>query len=166
MNIVEEFKKIRDIPYRIPLALGEQDDCCSGKSEKLLKVFQDNGYQARYRVCSFRWSDIRLPEDIAKVPHEDDCTHTYLEVLIGDTWKIVDPTWDKGLQKILPVNEWDGKSNTQIAVPVQEIFSAERSRELEEYYESRGGMAEDLRKNGAFYKVFNEWLDRVRTQTL
>jgi len=55
--------------------------------------------------------------------------HTYLEIKINGKWKILDATWDKGLRKILPVNNWDGKSGTEIAVKPTKIFSAKKSSE-------------------------------------
>jgi len=109
MDLISTFKSIRDIPYKIPLKWGEEDNCCSGKHEKLLNLLKKMGYGARYRVCVFLWSGLNLPPKLEKIPHEDDCTHSYLEIKIGDEWKVLDATWDIGLKGIFHVNEWDGK---------------------------------------------------------
>jgi len=66
--IVKKFKEIRDIPYRIPLSLDEPDNCCSGKSERLFKIFTNAGYQARFRICTCLWSDLSLPAEVKEVP--------------------------------------------------------------------------------------------------
>lgn len=165
MNIIEEFKKVRDIPYRIPLSLEEPDDCCSGKSDRLFKIFKSAGYDVRYRVCTFRWSDMTLPAGVQEIPHEDECTHSYLEIKIGDAWIIVDATWDKGLESAFDISGWDGRSSTKVAVPVREYFTPEKSAEYMEESLSPEAIAEDIKKNGQFYKVFNEWLEEVRRKS-
>jgi len=53
MDLISTFESIRDIPYRIPLKWGEEDNCCSGKHEKLFNLLKKNGYEVRYRVCVF-----------------------------------------------------------------------------------------------------------------
>lgn len=162
MNIVEEFKKARDIPYRIPLAPEEPDNCCSGKSERLFKIFKSVGYDVRYRVCTFHWSDMNLPVEIQKIPHEDECTHNYLEVKIENEWITVDATWDQGLKNVFDVNEWNGKSNTKIAVPVKECFTSEKSAEYMRESVSSKVVMEDIKKNGQFYEALNGWLKETR----
>jgi len=164
MDIVSEFKQVRDIPYRIPLTPGERDDCCSGKAERLLYVFTQAGYAARYRVCTFRWSDLDMPSELLQVPHEDDCTHVYLEVeIVPGEWKVVDATWDKGVNAILPVNEWDGTSNTMVAVPVRECFSLEQSLAYMRQSATSEALLVDLAQNGQFYQAFNNWLEEQRS---
>lgn len=166
MNIIEEFKKIRDIPYRIPLAPEESDDCCSGKSDRLFKILKSSGYDVRYRVCTFRWSDMKLPAKVQEIPHEDECTHSYLEVKIGDEWIVVDATWDNGLKGVFNINEWDGKSSTKVAVPVIKCFTPGKSAEYMKESTSPEAIAEDLEKNSQFYKMLNGWLEEIRRKSL
>lgn len=165
MNIVEEFKKIRDIPYRIPLSPGESDDCCSGKSVRLFNLLRDASYNVRYRVCSFRWSDMKLPTKVQDIPHEGESTHSYLEVKIRNEWIAVDATWDKGLKDVFEINEWDGKSNTKVAVPVRECFTLDKSAEYMKESNSSEAILDDLRKNGRFYGAFNNWLAEIRIKS-
>lgn len=162
MSIVDIFNKVRDIPYRIPLTSIEEDHCCSGKAKQLKQVLEQAGYQTRYCVCEFRWSDIPLPDEVSKISHEDLMTHVYLEVKINSNWIIVDPTWDSGIKSILPVNEWDGKSNTRVAVPVLETYGSGKSLEIVES-EDKETIEADFAKNGEFYKAFNSWLEEVRS---
>jgi len=82
-------------------------------------------------------------------------------VLIDGEWVTVDAAWDIGLKNIFHVNEWDGKSDTEIAVKVLEIFSPEKSAEIMDG-ENNDDLLSDLKINGGFYKVFNEWLDKNR----
>ena len=166
MNIIEEFKKVRDIPYRIPLSPQEPDNFCSGKSERLFKIFEEVGYEVRYIVCTFHWSDMRLPAKVQEIAHEDKCTHSYLEVKIGDEWIKVDATWDKELKSVFNVNDWNGKSHTKVAVPVKECFSSEESAEIMQKGTTEEATKEDRQKNGEFYKAFNDWLAEIRIKSL
>lgn len=158
---IEKFEQIRDIPYRIPLSANEKNDCCSGKHVLLSKELTNLGYNCRYKVCTFKRSSLNLPRELLNLPHEVESTHVFLEVKIDSIWKIVDATWDRPLSKILPVNTWDGISDTQIAVPVIETFSIERSHEI--MTADINSTEEDLRNNGIFYKGFNEYLESVRS---
>ena len=162
MNIIKEFKKVRDISFRIPLSLEEPDECCSGKADILFKIFKKGGYDVRYRLCTFRWSDLNLPKEIKNIPHDDESSHTYLEIRIDREWKIIDATWDRKLKGIFNINEWDGKSDTEIAVPVIECLSPEKSLRYIKHISTPEVIITDLKVNGEFYKAFNEWLEMKR----
>lgn len=163
-NLVEAFREIRDIPYRIPLSAHETDDCCSGKANRLMRVCKEAGIEVRYRVCSFQWSDLGLPDALQQIPHENDCTHVYLEMLIEDHWVVVDPTWDCALEGLLPVSTWNGETDTVIGVPVRDVFSLEESLRIMNESNVDKVIEDDLKKNGAFYKAFNEWLELYRNR--
>jgi hypothetical protein len=161
MELISVFNSIRDIPYRIPLKWEEEDNCCSGKSKKLFDLLTKKGYKVRYRVCIFLWSSLNLPPELKRISHSNNCTHTYLEINIDGDWKILDATWDVGLKKIFHINEWDGKSDTEIAVKPVKIFTPKRSLEIVSN-QNEEIINKDLEINGKFYKCFNEWLDENR----
>lgn len=157
---VEYFKSIRDIPYRIPLAREEPDYCCNGKHRMLKKFLERIGMDVRLRICDMLWSDFDiLPKDTMDVPHEDEGRHLYLEVKIYGRWKVLDATIDRGLESILPVNEWDGKRHTRLCVTPRKIYSPEESLYIanEEY-----DFEKDREINGQFYKELNEWFESIR----
>lgn len=159
---IKRFLEVRDIPYRIPLAEGERDDCCSGKAILLKAALEKVGYTVRFRVCTFRWSSISLPANVSEISHKDLSTHSYLELLVNDQWVVVDPTWDKQIAKCFHVNEWDGESATEIAVKPVEIISVEKSNVI--MTSGEGAVdKKDLEINGKFYEAFNNWLESLRT---
>jgi len=161
MNIANLFSQIRDVPYRIPLSRNDADDCYNGKAIRLKKLLEENGYEARYVVCEFRWSDLDLPKEILDIPHQDLSTHVYLELKIDEKWVILDPSWDSGLRNILPVNDWDGRSDTTIAVKPTETYSLEKSAEIM-IDEGNEELEEELKASGEFFKAFNEYLEKNR----
>lgn len=164
MNIIEVFKAVRDMPYRIPLTLGEDDFCCSGKHKILKDLLGERGFEARYRVCSFLWSSVNLPSKVSDIPHDDVSSHAWLEVSIDGEWVTVDATWDIGIKNIFYVNEWDGKSNMETAVKPLEIFTPRKSAYIMNS-ENDEAILSDLKINGEFYKAFNNWLAENRIST-
>lgn len=164
MDSVRAFLEIRDIPYRIPLSIDEADHCCSGKAMQLAKFFKEADCPSRYRVCEFLWSSMSLPEELINIAHEDVSTHVFLEVFLEGKWIVVDPTWDEGLRSVFPVNDWDGRSDTIIAVPVKIFFSYEESDRIMTQTSS-AEIEDDLKKNGLFYNAFNFWLETVRNSS-
>lgn len=163
MTPTEAFKNIRDIPYRIPLALRDKDSCCNGKHKLLRNSLEKLGYEVRYRICTFLWSSMDLPAKLSAIPHNDNSTHVWLEILINNEWIIVDATWDCGIKKNFHINEWDGTTNTVPAVKPVEIFSPEKSAEIMTGQNDEE-ILKDLKINGEFYRAFNEWLEEKRNK--
>ena len=155
------FLKIRDIPYSIPLDFNEEDNCCSGKSTKLVSLFQNNGFKARLRVCVFLWEDLHLPPEVIEIPHDKDCTHTYAEVYLNKKWVRVDATWDPELRKAFHINDWDGVSDTSLAVRPIKTFSPKRSAEIMQH-QSKQAIDDDLSRNREFYRGLNAWFEKIR----
>lgn len=160
---IKYFEDIRDIPYAIPLGMSETDDCCSGKHRRLKTQLEARGLKTDWQVCSFKWSQLKLPKKVLALPHADDSTHVFLRVLIESNWVDVDATWDAAVMRVLPVNKWDGKTSTGIAVPAIEFFSLEESRKIMDE-ENPQETSQDIATNGKFYRAFNEWLDEVRRE--
>jgi hypothetical protein len=161
-NLIGNFEKIRDLPYSIPLQFSEPDFCCSGKSVMLKRFFESNGIPARYRVVDFKWSKLGIPQEILNIPHsEDTATHVFVEVLLkNNKWVKIDPTWDKGLSKILPVASWDGENDTVIAVPVEKYYGDEESEKM--MIPDEEGFKKERAENIEFYQAINEWLEKMR----
>lgn len=160
MTPKEIFESVRDIPYRIPLSPNEESSNCSGKAIRLKSLLKTHGYESRYRICKFLWSDIALPEKIATIPHNDESTHVFLEVLVGDRWITVDPAWDSPLKQIFPTSEWSGE-DAPIAVNPHGFFDYETSRQIMEDPNPED-IIQDLAINGDFYGAFNRWLEEIR----
>ena len=69
---------------------------------------------------------------------------------------------NRKLGSVLCVNHWDGESDTEIAVKPIKTFTPKKSTPIVNEYSAEKEVKADLRKNGRFYRAFNEWIDRVR----
>ena len=161
MNLVKEFNNIRDIIYELPTNINNKDSSCLGKHKKLKQILEGKGLNARYRICSYLWSSMNLPENIVNLVKDDEATHLYLEFLINEKWVILDATWDCGLRNIFEVNFWDGKNDTKIAVEPIKIFTSEESNKIINEI-SEQDVLDDLNKNLDFKIAFNNWLNKER----
>jgi len=161
MDIITIFNLIRDIPYKIPLSLDDKAIDCDQKHKELFDLLTKHGLKVRFRICVFLWNDLNIPAKILKIFHTNKCEHLYLEVLIENQWIVLDATWDIGLKNILKINKWDGKSNTDLAVKPLKIYSPKEKRNLL-HNETKESFLKDIETSGAFYRAFNEWLEKNR----
>lgn len=161
MDLISIFNSIRDIPFRIPLSLEDKSIDCLTKHKMLFDALTNAGHKARFRICSFLWSDQKIPKEILAIPHDDKCEHLYLEISLNNEWITLDATWDQKLKNIMPTSEWDGKTNTKLAVTPIEIYPPDEGREVV-HSASEEAFLEDIRKSGKFYEALNNWLEENR----
>jgi len=161
MNLIEIFNKIRDIQFRIPTSTDDPSMDCDEKHKRLFNLLTKTGYKVRYRVCSFSWSSLNIPKKILNIQHKDECEHLFLEIFLNNKWVILDASWDIGLKNIFTVNEWNGKTNTEIAVKPTEIFPPQKKHELS-HTMNKDAILEDMKESGKFYEALNGWLEENR----
>jgi hypothetical protein len=171
VDAVEYFEFVRDIPFRLPVSVGDPNHTCISKAVVLKPLLSSVGLKARYALCRFSWNSLNIPPSLKAIPHED-VTHVYLEVYSEDhaRWIVVDPTWDKGLSSKLPVSEWDGKNDTAIAVkPTEHLNPIENQGEFEKFIDMPGIQKwlelprnSPSKVNGQFYQALNQWVESVR----
>lgn len=163
-TLVDQFEQIRDLPYKISLSWDEEqvdDKSCTGKNKMLMSFLEENGYDVRWRICSFLWSGLDLPDHVQDIPHDNEATHAFLEVKLEGKWCVVDTTWDIGLSKVLPIATWDGKTSTKLAVPAKKYYNPEESVKFMQN-ENQKIFEEDMEKNKLFYQAINNWFEELR----
>jgi hypothetical protein len=167
---ISVFRKIRDIPYAIiPEVIHPQkyleilkinQGSCSPKHFLLADLLERLGLTIFYSVWQFLWKDIPIewPLELKKLVEEMPInTHLALRVEIEDDFVLVDATLDPKLKILgLPINDWDGKSNTLLPIqPLEE--EAWHSRE------ERGLMVPNFEERSlVFYRELNSWMEKVR----
>ena len=155
---VEKFYEIRDIPYHIALSDREENLQCETKNRMLADELSGLGYKTRERIGLFRWSEVNIPQEIKNLPHDDEASHLYLEVIPPDDkeWIVVDCTLNSELREAgFPISEWDGRSSTPIALDCYEIIPADSN----EKYLNSIDYDEDLEVNYQIYNAFNKYCD-------
>lgn len=161
-ELIEAFYHIREVPYRIPLSLEEEDWCCSWKSKQLFEACSLLWVACRYRVCEFFWSDMPLPDDVDAIFHEDLSTHVFLEIQRGNEWYCVDPTRDSWLWSVLSISERDGSSSTYFAVKPIKFYDLVISHEIMHGATTSQEMLDDLLIHKPFYQAVNDRLWSLR----
>jgi hypothetical protein len=165
------FTFVRDIPFRMPLSVGDPYYTCDSKHVILKTLLSSLGLKVRYALCRFSWNSLDMPESLKQIPHED-VTHVYLEVYNKEqaTWMTVDATCDKGLASKLPVSEWDGRSDTIIAVkPIENLKPIENQEGFDKWLDLPSidtwlslPLDSPSKVNGQFYKALNKWVESIR----
>ena len=167
---ISVFRKIRDIPYAIiPEVIHPQKyldilkiskGSCSPKHFLLADFLERLGLTIFYSVWQFFWKDIPIewPLELKKLIEEMPInTHLALRVKIEDEFVLVDATLDPKLKILgLPINDWDGKSNTLLPIqPLgEEAWHSREEREL---------MVPDFEERSlVFYQKLNSWMEKVR----
>jgi len=134
---ISVFQKIRDIPYAV-----------------IPEIIHPQKYLELLRIDI----PIEWPLELEKLAQEMPVnTHLALRVEIEDDFVLVDATLDPKLKMLgLPINDWDGKSNTLL--PIQPL-----GEEVWYSPEERGLMGPNFEERSlVFYQKLNSWLEKVR----
>lgn len=164
-KIITIFNEIRDIPFNIPTSPTDALFDCAGKSIILRKKLEEAGIKTRFGVCFFYWDDLNLPDNVNKIAHDKDCTHTFVEAFINDKWVKLDPSWDNALSKKFKISHFDGENDTILAVKAIGFFDSEKSQNIMKNQEDdyHNVITDDLARNGKFYEALNKYLEEIRT---
>lgn len=159
---IEVFNIVRDIPYHIPLTAEEQNNTCHTKAKLLHELLSAYRYTARIRVCSFLWKET-VPEKFHHLIKQEQEYHSFVEMLINDKWIVLDASFDRSLKKLsVPVNEWDGKADTKIAVKVKEILAPNKAEKICKEYCDPLQMQKSCHKNKELYEALNQIYEQTR----
>lgn len=109
------FMAVREIPYQI--SSNKTDASCVAKTKLLGEMLSRIGLQCQVWKAQVRWDAIGAPPDLVSQAPRPTFNHFFLKVLLPETlrWVVVDATWDSRFQDSLPVNQWDGVSDTNLA---------------------------------------------------
>jgi len=156
------FIAVRDIPYRIPLKFDDPDNSCHGKSILLNNLLKSYNYNSRIMLCTFKWSELRIDDSCKKFIVKDLQYHYFVELNLDGRWIKLDTTLDSGLKRKIPVNDWDGFSDTRIAVVPIKFLSEDESRKILKSSLSMKYFREKMKSNGRLYKRLNEVYQEIR----
>ena len=160
---IKIFELVRDIEYRIPLNEHESNNACHGKSWLLYNLLRAYGFNARLRACSFKWSKLKIPEEFKKYIVKDDGLHAYVEICLdsndnnlNNKWILLDASFDSKLIKKLPVNIWDGQTDTKLQIVPIKIYNPKQSYKLLSEYKR------DYISNRKLFQKLNKNYEKIR----
>lgn len=159
MDALTLFNQVRDLPFRVPESVNEEVFTCWGKHRKLFALLNRAGYKVRFRVCSFLWSEQKIPAEILKIPHKEEENHLYLEINLNNKWVLIDCTMDSKFPKF---NDWDGKTDCKHGVNPKKIFTPLESSFLEKQEPFK--FEEIFKANKEFFKELNKFYESLRQQ--
>ncbi len=156
-KFIQIFNKVRDLPYHCPENLNDKNYTCWGKHRILYTELKKLGYKVRFRVCSFKWSELKLQKEIYRLAPKDLDKHLYLEIFLNNRWIILDCSDDYKLPRY---NIWDGKSDCKLEVKAIHIFSPAESITIER--EMKKDFKIIIKKYKQLYKSINSFLSKIR----
>lgn len=159
---ISVFRLVRDIPYKVTLTQSLQDYCCSTKSMLLASLLEKEGLRTKQVICTFDWKDTPLPQEIVSLPYQvEETTHQFTQVYIPETsrWVNCDPTWDRLLEKAgFKISEWDGVTDTILAVSPKHILSEQEYSALWVRYSEQSEVDAYYDYHRDFFTAMNRWI--------
>jgi hypothetical protein len=162
---IQIFNLVRDIPYNIPLKNSDIGYACHGKSVLLYDLLRTYGYTVRFRACNFRWDENIRNESITRLIKKNDAQHTYVEIKVKNNWCVLDASFDTGLKKRLPVNYWDGKTDTKLQVKQYKILTVKESDKILKTVRDPILDVKMHKKNYELYKMLNSIYTNIRAKS-
>ncbi len=130
-EIIGIFNSVRDEPLDVI------NNRCWEKHIKLKKLFDDKGYKTKYKICSFKWSEQKLPIEIKDLVDNDLDYHLYLIVKINGLKLLIDASNDFQLPEY---NTWNGKNNCNLCISpaefIEENLEEILNKKIKEKYSS------------------------------
>ncbi len=156
-GLIDAFEASREEPFLMPEEINGYDGRCFGKHRRLKRKIDELGIKTRFRVARFSWSRQNIPKEIIDLALRDENHHLFLQVKVYSKWLNVDSTYDSRMPKF---NEWDARSNTEIAVDYDENLSDEESLDIEEEEKELFVKEFDLWQD--FYRELNKYLREIK----
>lgn len=149
------FLAVRDIPYQIDSE--EKDTSCVAKSKLLGELLTRAGLETQIMKGEVLWNKTGIPEDLLKLTQRPFFNHFFIQVLVPETnyWVNVDATWDSSLEDSLPVNTWDGITETQLAYPCTNLQVIGSPFEFK---------YRNFDPNDTFTRILNAWYQSLRKE--
>ena len=170
-QIVKFFEIVRDIPYGLYTPISPENTwrhkkgTCSTKNLILKDLYLAIGVPVRVWMCSFAFypSEKFTDEMNGLLDPPIIVHHTFLKIELDGKWIIADATHDLFLKTFgfNVVENWDGKSDTLLAVKAIDYFKVDDVNEFKHKIDSQLSQDERMRKRH-FLELFFEWIDGLR----
>ncbi len=177
MDLITSFQTVRDIPFG-PLPGDREDDrvarmlrgnkgSCTAKHYYLCDLLESEGMSTLLVTYPFRWKELDINYPRTLLEHAERMPlayHLACKANISGGWVLLDATWDPPLEKLgFNVNDWDGSSDTTLAVrPLDEVVHETRKQRIEYIRNNRCYGQEQLQTTLEFHRLLDSWLQSAR----
>lgn len=114
------------------------------------------GYTVRRRVCETYWNPALFPPEIINLcPEELLNTHCFVEVLIDNHWKVLDPSFQPELAVYgLPVCDWE---NSTLCFPVIRLYDLEETNSYQALWRNESYKEKVFYMAREFWAALDQW---------
>jgi hypothetical protein len=168
---VQAFYKIREVPYVISRKTPEEmkeggKGSCYHKHAWLAEELQELGIPVKFVTYQFKWgATLSMPTQLKQQAKKlSSGTHLFLKVKMDGNWLNVDATWNSMMKEHgFPVNEWNGKTSTRLAVkPLGEMEEFDSLEGVNGYVKKHHDTKPDKKQRQKYFQDFNEWIKKVQ----
>lgn len=155
------FEEIQGRPYRVSTRPNIRAENCFFKGIELIQRLGMLGYAVRGRVCETFWDDALFPREIvALYPTDIPCTHFFVEMEIGGTWKIVDPSFPPTMKRLgCTIGSFSG--TPMPCFPVAKLYTQEENIRYQQIWENPAYIESYFTRCGNFLVRLNAWLESI-----
>jgi hypothetical protein len=155
------FQEIQSKPYSLAVAPGTAANNCYFKGIELLQRLGVLGYAVRGRVGETYWDrNIIPPEIVDLLPADIMVTHFFPEFLIGENWRIIDPTFQPDLEKCgFIIGSWEGTDVP--CFPITKLYTQEESIAYQERWFDPDYQRDFFTRGEACWRALNAWFAKL-----
>lgn len=152
----EVFLDIQARPYTLSTQAGEESNNCYFKGIELLQRLGIMGYTVRGRVGETYWDPAVFSKEIVDLmPPDILTTHFYTEILLDNSWRILDPSFQPSLVKYgLTIGSWDGG---ECCFPITKLYFHAESIQYQKQWFDHDYQKDFFDRGGPCWRALNEW---------
>lgn len=95
------YEEIKNEPYNVSTEFCVEAPNCYFKGIRLIKALAELGYAVRGRVADIDWKNTPVPSEIVSlIPKDAQERHFFVEVMMDDEWRTLDPSIDPETEKL------------------------------------------------------------------
>lgn len=162
---------VQEVPYKRIGSLKVSDmlkagqGSCTPKHVFFAQCLAELGIPSKFLQIPFYYKNLNIEYPVGHEKIVEDTPisyHTALKIQLEGKWYVIDVTWDPQLRGFPMTKDWDGESDMKLAVVPEEIIEIECAPD--EFKKATGKIYSDEEKlkRKAFYKLFDQILEKAR----
>ena len=157
------YEAIRNEPYLVSTEVGVEAPNCYFKGLRLIRALGELGYAVKARLADIDWTNTPIPTQITSlIPNGCQERHFYIEVLIDNEWRTLDPSIDPATAK-LGFRMVDFAGDDKTCFDLDRIYTHEEQVEfMNTWGEGDSALKQYFFEMHPFLLAANKWLKEKR----